>query len=598
MNKCKKVYAILVGVVILLLLSPAMTVDASSLLGKKAGNCQPGQKCNFGFPWYGDVGCIANIKIVLKIKGTSWTIPANGKSDFNSHFGSLSGPNYVKGLGVPAGCLCEVATMFNYFASVNGMKVNFQRHSADKPIVLSGVPSGYETSIWNPGTTMTITNNTSEDITIHWSVSGSVVSMWIDGVVEGQPLTLSTVWQKEIVKESITTQRGQVERIATQAGSWEKGLETIDEIAKVISVVPSLKPIADTWVKVRKYVPWILALATILVGYIILRFFGGIALMTKWGQRRDRKKKQFFWLGVVEILIYSIKPDPFYLMMWKFTWGIWGFFTLSGLIYRIWRHFNYDPKIEESIKNGGTDNWEWLREAILSPVLLGVLALILAYGYGYYLFPSKIRANEPTPIVSQLQPILKTPQGPNPVPNGENIVWNCNFDPIVAGLGPVEVGCDENGLPTFPIRWWNGNNFKFSIPLRVWKAVLAVTDDPEQILGIIVFGSAESTGYSNYQTENSAGALGTFQFLPGTYKHWAPKGLGDPNNRTNTELSAEAVRNMQRDGMKEIYAIRDMQKFVSCFQGGGGCNTWNNHQDQAEYAWRLMVALRVAAGMK
>jgi len=41
-----------------------------------------------------------------------------------------------------------------------------------------------------------------------------------------------------------------------------------------------------------------------------------------------------------------------------------------------------------------------------------------------------------------------------------------------------------------------------------------------------------------------------------------------------------------------------MAKYVSCFQGGGGCNTWNHHQAQAEYAWRLTVALRVAAGIK
>ena len=380
-------------------------------------------------------------------------------------------------------------------------------------------------------------------------------------------------------------------------------IATLDKIADAIRIVPGLKIYAELWDKYKEYLPWVSAILVVLLVLTVFRPFLGWLGKTRWGRRRDRKKKQFFWLWLLILLVYLYRRDQgmedlLLLEMFKYAFGIWAFFVLSGVLYRIWRHFNFDAEIEKVLKAGGVDRWEGLREVIIAPVIYGVLVLILAWTFGYFWGGSQIDANEPPIPVS---PPVEDPVAPLPVPpppSRDPISFDCNFNAVKAGLGPVKVGCDENNLPTFKIRWWNGNYFNFQIPLRIWNAATGAGSTPEQIIGVIVFGSAESTGFTNYQSENEAGAMGVFQFLPGTFKHWAPQGFKDPKYRTDTNIAAIAVRNMQENGMKQIYAMRDMHKYISCFQGGGGCNTWNHHQAQAEYAWRLTVALRVAAGIK
>jgi murein DD-endopeptidase MepM/ murein hydrolase activator NlpD len=403
---------------------------------------------------------------------------------------------------------------------------------------------------------------------------------------------------------------------------WEKD---VDRLADLARVVPGLKKFAQAWDKIKpllKYLPYVIAGLIIGVVLYFKKYTIDLLAHTKWGRRRNRKKKEFFWLSVVLTFIYWYRfehgfPDAvLFLGLLKYAFGIWVFFAVSGLIYRLWRHFHFDAKLEMILEQGGTDGWESVREAVLGPTLLVlILGSMLTFTVGYFMFgPGRVvdaAENPPAPIsspspISSKTPVPKkkstsepTTNAPKPVTNGNGveIQWDCDFNPIEAGLGPVKVGCDDNGMITFPIRWWNGNMFNFRIPMRVWKAMAGASDTPDQVIGLLAFGSSESTGWVNYPDENYAGAAGILQFLPGTFKHWAPAGYKDPKFRTSEAIAAMAARNMQEKGMKEIYLMRDKAKYISCFQGGGGCNTWNHHPEQANYAWRVTVALRVAAGL-
>jgi len=385
-------------------------------------------------------------------------------------------------------------------------------------------------------------------------------------------------------------------------------LGTLDRIALAIRPVPSLKKYAEFWDKVRGYLSWAVAILIVLLFFTVLRPLVNWLAKSKWGKKRNRKKKEFFFLSLILLIIYESgsASQELILLLFNCTFGIWLFFAITGLINKLWRHFNYDPDLEEILAHGGVDKWEWLREIILTPVIYGVLISILAFTFGYFW-------TRPSPIVAQDTPVASSPsqqeeEEPSPEQPPENkpqspkatsnsLHLSCDFNPIEAGLGPVKVSCDENGLPSFPIRWWNGEYFDFHIPLDIWEAVNLSGATPKGMIGIFAFGSSESTGFTNYKEENPYHALGTWQFIPGTYSHWAPEGFEDPSYRTNIVIAAKAVANMQRDGMREIYNMTDQAEVESCFQGGSGCNTWNHHAGQANYVWRLMVALRVAAGL-
>lgn len=604
----------------------------------KADNsaCGPGKVCSFGFPTYADAACLQNMRELFSVKGNSWTIPGNGSDDYNGHFGSFSGSNYHIALGIPAGCLCEAATMFNYLADINGLKVSFVKHSPG--VLVPGIPPGYETAIWNPGTTMTIRNPNPNPVTFHWQVTGSGVQMWLDGgnsvstiLSTPKPVTTSIVVPSQNGQQSTPVPSG----LPANSPKWVKD---IDDIVNVIKYVPGQEAWGRTWELLKgylQYIPWVVAGLIVLLFLTVVKPVIGwlVGLIWAWtGKKYDRKKKHFFRLTLFLVLYYWLLKIPegaLALKLAEYTGGIWVFFTVTGWLYKTWRHFNYDPVLEARLKAGLRDRWEWLREATLGPTLIAVLVAILAYTFGYYWFQVQVanailEANKPvetgvvpwspaptiqviqvpkptatpTPILRPTSIVVIAPP-PESLPVGNvGIKFNCNFDPIKAGLGPVKVGCDANGLPTFPIRWWNGNLFTFRIPKEIWNVAVAAGDTPEAILGIIDFGAAESTAFTNYQNENYAGAAGTFQFLAGTFSHWAPSGFSDPKYRLDPAIAAKAVANMQKNGMKQIYAMHNQVTFESCFQGGSGCNTWNHHAAQANFAWRLMVALRVAAGIQ
>jgi hypothetical protein len=384
----------------------------------------------------------------------------------------------------------------------------------------------------------------------------------------------------------------------------------IDKIIDLVKKIPGFENWGENWGKIREfipYIPWVLAGLTLLSLLGLLWLIKPVIIwisQTNWGMKRY-KNAELFWLAL------SIKVigqgHPYWDQMAHFLIIAWCFFMLEQIIESLYRHFNYDPEI----KKGGPGKKEWLRKIINMMFNLSMIVIILAYSWGYFLLGfdfdqilevlswfEKPDEAEPQPNPPNPNPTPDpNPPKPDPDPPGPVTVnFNCDFNAVKAGLGPVKVSCDENGLPEFPIRWWNGEYFTFRIPLEIWSATKAASSTPEQILGSIGIASSESTGFTNYLMENAYGALGVWQFLPATYSHWAPEGFKDPAYRTNIPVAAKAVRNMMEKGMKEIY-LMEKGEYTSCFMGGDGCWTWNQHSAQADYAYRVLQALKVAAGV-
>lgn len=387
---------------------------------------------------------------------------------------------------------------------------------------------------------------------------------------------------------------------------------TLDRIANAIRLIPELRVYAETWDKYKKYLPWLSAILVVLLFLTVFQPLVGWLGKTRWGRKYDRKRKQFFWLSVVILVAYSIRKDGgtedlLLLQMLKFTSGIWAFFTVTNFVYGLWRHFNYDPELEKVLAAGGHDKWEWLREAVLTPVIYGVLASILAFSFGYYWFrPVVVTAEEQSPPAEESSPVVinpePTPQEPHaPPPSGNGrIDFNCDFNAIEAGLGPVEVSCDDNGYPKFSIRYWNGSYVSFHIDAEVLDAAAAASpDNLDLILVSIAVAHSESSGYQN-SVCSGAGACGTWQFMPGTFMAYAPLG-SSLDDRFNRFIEGKAAANLLGDGANgyggmQLYA-KSGAEFTNCFQGVG-CPTWNQHGPQADYVLRLFTALRVAAGLE
>lgn len=212
----------------------------------------------------------------------------------------------------------------------------------------------------------------------------------------------------------------------------EKTFRNIDEMFQAVRIIPGMGKYADAWDKYKKYLPWVAAILVVLVALTVAGPFFGWLSRTKWGQKRDRKRKQFFWLSVLILLAYLIQKDQgkenlLLLEMLKFTFAIWAFFTLTAIIYQFWRHWNYDPEREKLLAAGASPGWEWLWEALIAPVIYGVLVLILAYTFGYYwhFLPKITIAKESVPIRETVKeeesgqnPVKLTPEGS--IPNDPN----------------------------------------------------------------------------------------------------------------------------------------------------------------------------------
>lgn len=389
-------------------------------------------------------------------------------------------------------------------------------------------------------------------------------------------------------------------------------ITTIDEIIAIIKHVPKFKDWDEKWEGIKghvPYIPWVLAGLTLLLLIGLLWLIKPVLkwlTKTAWWQKRYHNA-ELFCLALCIKLFGKGDVELYWAQMAQFAFAVWGFYFVEQIIERAYRHFNYDPDVEKD----GPGRREWLRKIINIMFNIALIMSILAYSWGFFLMnmdfqeiinvlgwfmdPDQDPNVDPDPLTPDPSP---TPKPPNIIiGEGVEISFDCNFNAIKAGLGPVQVSCDAHGLPQFLITWWNGQKFTFKMPLEIWMAALEAGDTPEQVLGIIAIASSESTGFTNYQTENPYGALGVWQFLPATYTAWAEPGYEDPSYRTNISIAAKAVGNMMEGGMNEIY-LMDHSNFISCFMGGNGCWTWNIHSAQADYAYRILFALKVAAGLK
>ncbi|MFA5894644.1 MAG: transglycosylase SLT domain-containing protein [Candidatus Shapirobacteria bacterium] len=245
------------------------------------------------------------------------------------------------------------------------------------------------------------------------------------------------------------------------------------------------------------------------------------------------------------------------------------------------------------------------------------LALVTAVVVGaIYVYGSKyIQASDPTVTTNPPsgETLITTPVLPNlpempgiaeqqpPATSGE-LHLSCDFNAIEAGLGPANITCDANGYPTFPIRYWNGNSYQFYIEPKVLNASISAAKGNDSLaLLMLAVANSESSSY-NSAVCSGVGACGTWQFMPGTWTSYAPAGYGDPSYRYDTNIQAIGAAALIGDGANgyggmRLYTKLDRQSFVDCFYGRT-CATWNQHEPQADYVFRLWTALKVAAGLQ
>jgi murein DD-endopeptidase MepM/ murein hydrolase activator NlpD len=171
-------------------------------------------------------------------------------------------------------------------------------------------------------------------------------------------------------------------------------------------------------------------------------------------------------------------------------------------------------------------------------------------------------------------------------------VWNVRWPQILPKLVKVERtgGTYTSQLPEFEITYWNGAPVRFYAPKEVWDPLLEASKeigcDPLLVLAV---AHSESSTYNNTAV-SPVGAAGVWQFMPGTWAH-AWNGTGELPDRTDIPRAAEAAcRHIQNDlGFADE---TEHDSFVAAFTGADGSWTWNQHEPQADYVWRLWTELK------
>lgn len=162
---------------------------------------------------------------------------------------------------------------------------------------------------------------------------------------------------------------------------------------------------------------------------------------------------------------------------------------------------------------------------------------------------------------------------------------------LIPSVSPDNLG-DTHAVKPFSFTYWNGGNYRVDIPQEVWDA--AMTADIKHGCDgrlIIAIAWTESPNFTNYTTENSAGAMGTWQFLQGTFNHYYPDAATRPS-RTDVYASADAACRKaiaqglpQTDGNRALYIDRFAHHPLSE-------SVWNMHDGQAGTAYDLWQELK------
>jgi murein DD-endopeptidase MepM/ murein hydrolase activator NlpD len=176
-------------------------------------------------------------------------------------------------------------------------------------------------------------------------------------------------------------------------------------------------------------------------------------------------------------------------------------------------------------------------------------------------------------------------------PGSWNVRWPAKFLEFVqVQRAPGDTAVYSSVLPEFEVTYWNGAPVRFYAPKEVWDPLLEASQkfgcDPLLVLAV---AHSESSTYNNTQP-SPVGAEGVWQFMWETWVHvWA--GTGELPNRRDIPKAAEAAcRHIQNDlGFADK---TDHDSFVAAFTGADGSWTWNQHEPQADYVWRLWQELQ------
>lgn len=151
---------------------------------------------------------------------------------------------------------------------------------------------------------------------------------------------------------------------------------------------------------------------------------------------------------------------------------------------------------------------------------------------------------------------------------------------------------NTHAIEPFTFRYWNGGQYRVDVPQEVWDASVAA----DQKHGcdyrlIIAVAWTESPNFTNHTSENYARAMGTWQFIPGTWNNYWPDPATRPS-RTDVYASADAACRKvvkqglpQTDGNRALYVERFAHKPLAE-------SVWNMHDGQAGTAYDLWQELK------
>lgn len=166
------------------------------------------------------------------------------------------------------------------------------------------------------------------------------------------------------------------------------------------------------------------------------------------------------------------------------------------------------------------------------------------------------------------------------IPSAETLFERLSTEQLKAA------GALPSGQLPFP--WWNGNSVSFEMDPVLWAGILEAVSQIHAEEGwrcdpllLAAIAHSESPTFSN--VENSIGAGGYYQFMPGTFPGVADSDTTLADRFDPIEASKAACRYTQRT--KSLHAQTSEAAFIQEFAVNRP--VWNAHEEQARYAWRL-----------
>lgn len=149
---------------------------------------------------------------------------------------------------------------------------------------------------------------------------------------------------------------------------------------------------------------------------------------------------------------------------------------------------------------------------------------------------------------------------------------------------------NTSAIPAFKFRYWNGSEYQVDIPQEVWDASIAASENNDcDAAQIIAIAWTESPNFTNTQSENYAHAMGTWQFIPGTWEYYYP----DPATRPlRTDVYASADAACRKANNQGLTSATDRATYIDRFAHHPlSESVWNMHDGQAGTAYDLWQEL-------